>query len=139
MQAWNPTASVPLDYCVVVAWKALIKPLLISAVDCDLLRLLHKSISFKYLPTARQLEFGDVVRTISRITALTIKPTGKLIEISADIQRGCETVVTVKSKFFIWGKSVNFETQFKSLEEPVMILDVRSDILFEGWRDRWTR
>jgi hypothetical protein len=21
----------------------------------------------------------------------------------------------------------------------VMILDVRSDILFEGWRDRWTR
>jgi fatty acid synthase subunit beta len=60
---------------------------------------------------------------------LTIKPTGKLIEISADIRRGCETVVTVKSEFFIRGKSVNFETQFKSLEEPVMILDVRSEVL----------
>lgn len=129
LQGWSPRGSIPLDYCVVVAWTALTKPLLIPALNCDLLRLLHRSISFKYVPSARPLEVGDVVRVVSRITALTIQPTGKLIEVSADIRRRGEPVVTIKSDFFIQGKFVDYEKQFKSFEEPEMVVDVQSDVL----------
>lgn len=129
LQGWSPRGSVPLDYCVVVAWTALTKPLLIPALNCDLLRLLHRSISFKYVPSARPLEVGDVVRVVSRITALTIQPTGKLIEVSADIRRRGEPVVTIKSGFFIQGKFADYEKQFKSFEEPEMVVDVQSDVL----------
>lgn len=129
LQGWNPQGSVPLDYCVVVAWTALTKPLLIPALNSDLLRLLHRSISFKYVPSARPLEIGDVVRIVSRITALTIQPTGKLIEVSADIRRHGEPVVTIKSDFFIQGKFVDYAKQFKSFEEPEMVVDVQSEVL----------
>jgi fatty acid synthase subunit beta len=129
LQAWNPRGAVPLDYCVVVAWTALTKPLLIPALNCDLLRLLHRSISFKYVPFARPLEFGDVVRVVSRITALTIQPSGKLVEVSADIRRHGEPVITIKTDFFIQGKFVDYEKQFKSLEEPEMVVDVQSEVL----------
>lgn len=129
LQNWSPRGSVPLDYCVVVAWTALTKPLLIPALNCDLLRLLHRSISFKYIPSARPLEIGDVVRVVSRITALTIQPTGKLIEVSADIRRDGEPVVTIKSDFFIQGKFLDYEKQFKSFEEPEMVIDIQSEVL----------
>ena len=129
LQAWNPRGSVPLDYCIVVAWTALTKPLMIPALNCDLLRLLHRSISFKYVQSARPLEFGDVVRTVSRITALTIQPTGKLVEVSADIRRHGEPIVTIKSDFFIQGNFVDFEKQFKSFEEPETVVDVQSEVL----------
>jgi len=75
------------------------------------------------------LEFGDVVRTVSRITAFTIQPTGKLIEVSADIRRDGEPVITIKSDFFIQGKFGDFEKQFKSVEEPEMVVDVQSEVL----------
>jgi fatty acid synthase subunit beta, fungi type len=129
LRAWSPGGSVPLDYCIVVAWTALTKPLMIPALNCDLLRLLHRSISFKYVPSARPLEVGDVVRTVSRITALTIQPTGKLIEVSADIRRHGEPVITMKSDFFVQGKFTDFEKQFKSFEEPEMVVDVESEVL----------
>lgn len=129
LQGWSPRGSVPLDYCVVVAWTALTKPLLIPALNSDLLRLLHRSISFKYAPSARPLEIGDVVRIVSRITALTIQPSGKLIEVSADIRRHGEPVVTIKSDFFIQGKFVDYAKQFKSFEEPEMEVNVESEVL----------
>lgn len=128
LQGWGPRGSVPLDYCVVIAWTALTKPLLIPALNSDLLRLLHRSISFKYVPSARPLEIGDIVRIVSRITALTIQPSGKLIEVSADIRRHGEPVVTIKSDFFIQGKFVDYAKQFKSFEEPEMELHVDSEV-----------
>lgn len=128
LQGWGPRGSVPLDYCVVIAWTALTKPLLIPALNSDLLRLLHRSISFKYAPSARPLEIGDIVRIVSRITALTIQPSGKLIEVSADIRRNGEPVVTIKSDFFIQGKFVDYAKQFKSFEEPEMEFNIDSDV-----------
>ncbi|EME39032.1 fatty acid synthase-like protein [Dothistroma septosporum NZE10] len=126
LQAWNPTGSVPVDYCIVLAWTALTKPLTIPALQCDLLNLLHRSVNFKYAANARPLRLGDVTQTVSRITSLTIQPTGKLVEVSAELRRNDETVVTITTEFFIVGQFEDYETQFKSFEEPLFEVRVHS-------------
>jgi len=129
LQGWNPRGTVPIDYCVVVAWTALTKPLMIPALDCNLLQLLHRSIRFRYVPSATPLQFGDAVKTFSRITALTIKPTGTLVQVSADIRRGGERVVMAETEFFIRGTTGGLEKQFSSVEEPELVVDVTSPVL----------
>ncbi|KAK3901809.1 acyl transferase domain-containing protein [Staphylotrichum tortipilum] len=131
LRGWNPRGSVPIDYCVVVAWSALIKPLMIPALDCNLLQLLHRSIRFRYVPSAKPLHLGDAIKTYSRITALTIKPTGTLVQVSADIRRHGERVVSIDTEFFIRGApSSGLEKQeFTSVDEPELIVDVSSPIL----------
>ena len=130
LRGWNPRGSVPIDYCVVAAWTALIKPLMIPALDCNLLQLLHKSIRFRYAPDARPLQLGDAVKTYSRITALTIRPTGTLVQVSADIRRHGERVVSIETEFFIRGtpSSGLEKQQFSSVDEPELIVEVSSPI-----------
>ncbi|UJO25015.1 Fatty acid synthase beta subunit hexB [Fulvia fulva] len=126
LQAWNPTGSVPLDYCIVLAWTALTKPLTIPALQCDLLNLLHRSVNFKYATNATPLRLGDVTQTVSRITSLTIQPTGKLVEVSAELCRDEKTVVTITTEFFIVGQFEDYGTQFKSFDEPMLEVHVHS-------------
>ncbi|KAJ9640319.1 hypothetical protein H2199_005858 [Coniosporium tulheliwenetii] len=120
---------VPLDLCIVVAWTALIKPLLISVIDGDLLRLLHRSNSFEYYPGVRPLKIGDVLHTSSRIQALTLQATGKLVEVVAEIKRDSESAVKVTSVFFIQGQFSDQEKTFRSTQEPEVIVQVRSNVL----------
>ncbi|KAK9426783.1 putative Fatty acid synthase beta subunit hexB [Seiridium unicorne] len=129
VRSWNPKGSVPVDFCIVLAWKALTKPLMVPALNCDLLKLLHRSIRFCYAPLAEPLKFGDVVTTSSRISALVIKSAGKLIEVTADIKRNGELVVSVKSEFFVQGKFSGSEKQFKSMDEPAVTLTVDTQVM----------
>ena len=126
---WCPNQTVPLDICIVVAWPALIKPLLISAIDVDLLSLLHRSNSFEYYPGAELLKMNDVVQSSSRISAVTIQPNGKLIEVVAEIRRHHEAVVKVTTTFFIQGKFSDYEKTFKSTQDPEVVISVTSDVL----------
>ena len=124
-----PNQFVPLDLCIVAAWTALVKPLMVSAIDGDLLRLLHRSNSFEYYPGARPLRIGDVVETSSRIGAITIQTTGKLIEISAVIRRHSEPVVKVTSTFLIRGRLWDYESTFRAIQEPEIEVTIKSEKL----------
>ncbi|KAK4981177.1 hypothetical protein LTR28_002474 [Elasticomyces elasticus] len=126
---WSSKRYVPLDVCIVVAWTALVKPLLISAIEGDLLRLLHKSISFEYYAGARPLEVGDVLHSSSRIGALTLQATGKLVEVIAEIRRDDEPTLKVISVFFIQGRFTDYDQTFRSTYEPEAILTISSEVL----------
>ncbi|KAK5011828.1 hypothetical protein LTR28_010135 [Elasticomyces elasticus] len=126
---WSSKRYVPLDLCIVVAWTALVKPLLISAIDGDLLRLLHRSISFEYYPGARPLEVGDVLQSSSRIGALTLQSTGKLVEVVAEIRRDHEPALKVISVFFIQGRFTDYDQTFRSTQEPEAIVTIVSEVL----------
>ncbi|TAQ84673.1 hypothetical protein B7494_g7011 [Chlorociboria aeruginascens] len=131
---------VPLDFCVVVAWDVLIKPLLITDIDGDLLSLLHQSNRFEYSAAAQPIQIGDTLETTSRISAVTIQPSGKLIEVLAEIRREKKRVVTVTSVFFIQGSFFDFENTFRYTEEPGMeisVIDERMEalLLSRGWFD----
>ncbi|KAE8422587.1 acyl transferase domain-containing protein [Aspergillus pseudocaelatus] len=128
LQSWNPQGCIPIDYCVVIAWSALTKPLMVSALKCDLLDLLHSAISFHYAPSAKPLQVGDIVKTSSRILAVLVKPRGTMLTVSADIQRQGQHVVTVKSDFFLGGPVPACETPFELAEEPEMVVHVDSEV-----------
>ena len=125
----RPKRFVPLDLCIVAAWTALVKPLMILAIDGDLLRLLHRSNSFEYCPGAKSLRIGDVVESYSRIRAVTIQATGKLVEVAAEVRRDGEPVVNVVSSFFIQGQFSDYENTFRSTKEPEIQIKVDSERL----------
>ncbi|CAK1361657.1 putative sterigmatocystin biosynthesis fatty acid synthase subunit beta [Cercospora beticola] len=128
---WQPghSSSVPLDYCIVVAWTALTKPLLLTELSCDLLKLVHQSVNFRYVDGASPIEVGDVLQTTSRITKLGSRSNGSQVEISATIHRSNEAIVDLTCEFFIQGKATEHAKQFTSIREADMVVDIHSPVI----------
>ena len=118
--------SAPLDLGIVVAWSALTKPLLLPELGGDLFRLLHRSNAFERSPGAEPLQIGDDLETSSRINSIKVQPQGKLIEVVATIRRGKEVVMKVTSNFFLQGQFSSDEHNFRSVEEPKIIVRINS-------------
>ena len=112
----------PMDYCIVVAWEVLVRPLLVNDFNGDLLKLVHRANTFEYAPGALPLQVGDKVSARSRIEAVTIEPVGKSMTVKADIQRTGETIATVTSTFLCKGTFSDFSSIFKNSEEPTLKL-----------------
>ena len=135
---------VPLDFCIVIAWNSLVQPLLIPALGGDRLRILHRSNEFEYYPGAEPIRLGDVLETVSHIEGVAILPTGKLVEVVADIRKGGDRIVKVTAAFLILGSSSDpfqdYENTFKTTEEPEIEVDVSSEgiqdlLLGRKWLD----
>jgi fatty acid synthase subunit beta len=122
---------VPLDLCSVVAWDALVQPVLIPALDGDRLRILHRSNEFEYYPGVEPIRVGDVLEIVSHIEGITIFSTGKLVEVVADIRRGDTRVVKVTAAFLILGSFAetfqDYENTFKIIKEKEMENDISSE------------
>ncbi|KAL4876810.1 putative sterigmatocystin biosynthesis fatty acid synthase subunit beta [Aspergillus karnatakaensis] len=137
-RAWNAQGSiVPLDYAVVLAWSALTKPILLSALDVDPLQLLHQSASIRLADGSRPLHIGDIVRTSSRITERTLSDTGQRIEVTADINRDGNPVVQVQSAFVVQRRPQGqAQQQFRTTDEPEMVLKVDSPLVLQALASR---
>ncbi|MCJ1280003.1 beta subunit of fatty acid synthetase [Puttea exsequens] len=120
-------AVAPLEICIVVAWEALVKPLLSPAIDCDLLQLLHRSNQFRYVDHAEKLRVGDTLETSSRIQSVTVQNGNKLVEIIAEIKRNGVTIIEVLSRFFCKGSFANFESTMSRVKEPGYEVFVKSE------------
>jgi fatty acid synthase subunit beta len=89
----------PLDYAVVIAWKALIKPLFV--LDANLLRLIHLQNSFQWVQEASCIQENDVVSTTSRLSSVIPQESGTLVEVKASINREGLPVVHITSQFLL--------------------------------------
>ena len=118
----SASANFPMDYCIVVAWEVLVRPLLVEDFDVDLLKLVHRAITFEYAPGVLPLQVGDKVSARSRVEAVTIEPVGKFMVVKAGIQRGGETIATVTSTFLCKGTFSDFSSMFNHSEEPTLKL-----------------
>lgn len=135
-----PGNIVPLDYCIVLAWDAIVQPLLIFGISGDLTQLLHRSNNFSYCPDEEPLRIGDTVQTISRIGSITNRKNGKLVEVLGEIRRSDKPVVMLKSNFFIGGSFDDSEKTFICINEPEMEILVDSEkeaalLLSRSWLD----
>ncbi|OJD32194.1 fatty acid synthase beta subunit dehydratase [Diplodia corticola] len=121
---------VPLDLCIALAWEPLVEPLLLPEMEADILRLVHRSNRFEYLPGAKPLRVGDKVRAVSRIQAVTIEEAGKTVAVRAVIHRvaGDEPVVAVTSEFLFRGSSSNPAATFEHIQHPDFTLHVASEL-----------
>ncbi|TAQ91120.1 hypothetical protein B7494_g550 [Chlorociboria aeruginascens] len=117
---------VPMDIGIKAAWEALMKPLLIEEIEGDLLRLVHMSNGFRYLPGASPFQIGDTLQANSNITSVFIQTSGKVVEVSATINRNNTPVMVVTSSFLFKGSYIDFGACFRVIDEPVITLKVDS-------------
>ncbi|KAI9473939.1 MAG: fatty acid synthase [Benjaminiella poitrasii] len=112
--------SAPMDFAIVVGWKAIMKGVFPRIADGDLIRLVHAGISFRIFEGEELLKVGDVVDTFARINAVTNISSGKMIEVKSLIVRDGKPVLEVTSLSLYRGNYTDFENTFEHKTEIPM-------------------
>lgn len=110
----------PMDFAIVVGWKAITKPIFPRTIDGDLLKLVHLSNGFRMLPGAEPLKKGDEVETTAQINAVINQDSGKMVEVCGTITREGKPVMEVTSQFLYRGAYTDFENTFQRKSETPM-------------------
>ncbi|KAI8394241.1 fatty acid synthase [Radiomyces spectabilis] len=114
--------NAPMDFAIVVGWKAIIKAIFPKVIDGDLLKLVHLSNGFRVLEGGDLLSVGDVVDTYAEINAIVNTDSGKLIEVKGVIVRDNKPVLEVTSQFLYRGQFDDFEHTFeRKMETPMEV------------------
>lgn len=117
MRRADKEGLVPMDFAIVVGWKAIMKALLL--VQADLLKLVHLSNKFRMHPGATPLQVGDKTESFARTTSISISETGKTVEVCATISRDHVPVMDVISEFFYRGTYTDFAECFSTKKEDL--------------------
>ncbi|KAI9826790.1 MAG: hypothetical protein M1819_007261 [Sarea resinae] len=120
-------ASVPLDFAIVVAWKAIMAALFPNGIDGDLLKLVHLKNSIEMLGDAEPIRQGEILDSTAQIGSITIKRnSGKVVEVRGTISRDRRPIIALTSQFLFRGSYNDFETAFEQKSEPLMQLEIDS-------------
>jgi len=112
----------PMDFAIVVGWKAIIKPIFPRSIDGDLLKLVHLSNGFRMIPGASPLKKGDVLDTTAEVNAVINQDSGKMVEVCGTITRDGKPVMQVTSQFLYRGVYTDYENTFqRKVEKPMQI------------------
>ncbi|GAB7357067.1 hypothetical protein MBLNU459_g7883t1 [Dothideomycetes sp. NU459] len=112
----------PMDFAIVVGWKAITKPIFPRKIDGDLLKLVHLSNGFRMIPGASPLKKGDILDTTAEVNAVINQDSGKMVEVCGTITRNGEPVMEVTSQFLYRGAYTDFENTFqRKTEKPMQI------------------
>ena len=116
------TVYAPMDFAIVIGWKAITKPIFPRTIDGDLLKLVHLSNHFRMIPGAEPLKKGDVVHTTAQINAIINQESGKMVEVCGTLTRDGEPVMEVTSQFLYRGTYTDFQNTFqRKVETPVQM------------------
>lgn len=121
----NKTTFAPMDFAIVLGWKAIIKAIFPRAIDADILRLVHLSNGFSMLPGAEPLQKGDKVSATATINTIKNSPTGKTVSVRGLLTRDGKPVMEVVSEFFYRGEFSDFNNTFERKEEVPMQLTLK--------------
>ena len=116
----------PMDFAIVVGWKAITKPIFPRSIDGDLLKLVHLSNGFRMVPGAEPLKQGDVVSTTAQINSVINRDAGKMVEVSGTIKRKGKPVMVVTTQFLYRGAYSDFGNTFERKDETPMQLHLGS-------------
>ncbi|KAI0008515.1 beta subunit of fatty acid synthase [Xylariaceae sp. FL0662B] len=112
----------PMDFAIVVGWKAITKPIFPRKIDGDLLKLVHLSNGFRMMPGADPLKKGDQVKTTAQINAVVNQDSGKMVEVCGTIYRDGNAVMEVTSQFLYRGAYTDYENTFqRKMETPMQV------------------
>ena len=112
----------PMDFAIVVGWKAITKPIFPRSIDGDLLKLVHLSNGFRMIPGAEPLKKGDELNTIAQVNAVINQASGKMVEVCGTIYRKGKAVMEVTSQFLYRGAYTDYENTFQRKTETPMQL-----------------
>lgn len=112
----------PMDFAIVIGWKAIMKAIFPRTIDGDLLKLVHMSNGYTMVPGASPLKKDDVLTSDATINAVLNQSAGKMVEVVGTIYREGERVMEVTSRFLYRGEYSDFENTFQKVQEvPVQI------------------
>jgi len=118
----NKDMFAPMDFAIVVGWKAITKPIFPRAIDGDLLKLVHLSNGFRMIPGAKPLKKDDELSTTAQVNAIINQDSGKMVEVCGTITREGKPVMEVTSQFLYRGAYDDFEQTFqRKLETPMQL------------------
>ncbi|EGV63242.1 beta subunit of fatty acid synthetase [Yamadazyma tenuis] len=107
----------PMDFAIVIGWKAIINAIFPRTVDGDLLKLVHLSNGYKMIPGAKLLKNGDKVASKAEIKSVLNQASGKMVEVIGTIYRENKPVMEVTSQFLYRGDYKDFENTFSKITE----------------------
>ncbi|KAL8691150.1 MAG: hypothetical protein Q9218_003562 [Villophora microphyllina] len=116
----------PMDFAIVVGWKAITKPIFPRDIDGDLLKLVHLSNGFRMVPGAEPLKKGDVLDTTAQINAVVNQDSGKMVEVCGTIKRAGKPVMVVTTQFLYRGTHTDYEKTFQRKDETPMQIHLTS-------------
>ena len=116
----------PMDFAIVVGWKAITKPIFPRSIDGDLLKLVHLSNGFRMIPGAEPLKKGDIVETTALINAVINQDSGKKVEVCGTIKRNGKPVMVVTTQFLYRGAYSDFGNTFERKNEVPMQIHLSS-------------
>ncbi|KOS21665.1 Fatty acid synthase subunit beta [Escovopsis weberi] len=116
------TMFAPMDFAIVLGWKAITKPIFPRTIDSDLLKLVHLSNGFRMIPGAEPLKKGDEVSTTAQVNAVINQESGKMVEVCGTIARDGKPVMEVTSQFLYRGAYTDYGNTFqRKVETPMQI------------------
>ncbi|KAG7402946.1 Fatty acid synthase subunit beta [Fusarium oxysporum f. sp. rapae] len=116
------TVYAPMDFAIVIGWKAITKPIFPRTIDGDLLKLVHLSNQFRMIPGAEPLKKGDEVSTTAQINAVINQEAGKMVEVCGTLVRDGKPVMEVISQFLYRGTYTDYENTFqRKVETPIQV------------------
>lgn len=116
----------PMDFAIVVCWKAITKPIFPRTIDGDLLKLVHLSNGFRMIPGAEPVKVGDVLETIAQINAVINRDSGKMVEVCGTVKRNGKPIVHITSQFLYRGVYTDYENTFQRKDEVPMQVHLTS-------------
>ncbi|KZW02887.1 fatty acid synthase [Exidia glandulosa HHB12029] len=126
-KARNEAVQAPMDFAIVTGWQAIMQAIFPSAIDGDLLRLVHLTNGFRLVDGARPLQVGDVCRAEARIVSVVNIDSGKAVKVTGHVICDSKPVIEVTSSFLYRGRFDDFANTFEIVEEPEYIVKLETD------------
>ncbi|OBZ72637.1 Fatty acid synthase subunit beta [Grifola frondosa] len=123
----SETPQAPMDFAIVTGWQAIMQAIFPSAIDGDLLKLVHLSNGFRLVDGAKPLRAGDVCKAEASIVAVINSEAGKTVRVKGFVLRGGEPVIEVTSSFLYRGRFNDFGNTFELLEEPDYVVELANE------------
>lgn len=98
-----------------------------SAIDGDLLKLVHLSNGFRMVEGEQPLQAGDVCKAEARILSVTNTNEGKIVKVKGHVLRGGQSIIEVVSAFLYRGRFSDYENTFEITEEPEYMVTLAND------------
>ncbi|KAL2864364.1 acyl transferase domain-containing protein [Aspergillus lucknowensis] len=128
-QITSDSDVLPIGAGIVIAWDAIVRPLVLKQIEGDLLQLVHRSNVLEYCGSTTPLRLGDTVSSTSRVQEVYEDDRGITVLVQGYITRLGELVMRVTSSFLFRGRSEGRKpvTGFRRVKEKRWRFHVASE------------
>ena len=104
--------------------QSIMKAIFPSAIDGDLLNLVHLSNGFRMMEGVSPIRAGDACTAEARVVSVINSDSGKTVKVKGYVLRQGEPIIEVSSAFLYRGRFRDFENTFEAVDEADYVVDL---------------